>query len=117
MRGLKKSWSGLIAGLAILICLLLAYNLTVLNEQRQTIRKQEQSIHELRTELEYQNNVDHTLRENYANVQSQLDWNELYMWQYGTDRLTKAELADKVEKNPGITGNLLQIKKHTLPWQ
>ncbi len=73
-------------------------------------------MRKLKTELEYQNNMDYVLRNNYASVQAQLDLNELYMWEYGTDNISKAEFAAKVEDNPGRSKNLLEIRKHNLPW-
>lgn len=100
----------------ILIFGCLLYAAILINAQGKTIRKHERFIRKLQTELAYQNNVDHVLQNNYADVQAQLDWNELYMWQYGTERLSKVEFAAKVENNPGRTRNLLEIKRHDLPW-
>jgi len=102
--------------LVILIFGCLLYGVIIVTEQNQTIKEHERLISELQTELDYQNKVDHSLRNSNADVQAQLDWNELYMWQYGTGQLSKAEFAAKVENNPGRSKNLLEIKRHSLPW-
>ena len=113
---MKKYLVSLLVVFAVLACTSLLYSLTILKEQGQTIEKHEKLIEDLQAELEYQNNVDYALRNNYANVQAQLDRNELYMWQYGTGQLSVAEFAAKVENNPGRAGGLLEISKHQLPW-
>lgn len=100
----------------ILIFGCLLYGLIIIREQSKTIKEHERLISELQTELEYQNKVDYSLRNSSADVQAQLDWNELYIWQYGTGQLSKAEFAARIENNPGRSKNLLEIKIHNLPW-
>ncbi len=106
--------------LKILLILLtfacLLYGATTIKNQGETIKEHERLISEHQSELEYQNKVDYSLRNNSADVQAQLDWNELYIWQYGTSQLSKAEFAAKIENNPGRSKNLLEIETHNLPW-
>jgi len=105
-----------VALLVLLIFGCFVYGFIVINQQAETIKEHERLISRMQDELEYQNNVDYILRSNYADVQAQLDWDELYMWQQSTDKLSKAEFAAKVEDNPRRSKSLLTITKHTLPW-
>lgn len=111
---MKKLWYALLVVLLVGLCL---YGLYVIEQQGDQIKEHERLISELKKELEYQNSVDHLLRNRYAEIQAQVDWDELYMWQYGTDKLSKADFAARVEDNPRISKNSLKIIKHTLPWK
>ncbi len=83
------------------------------NEFKRTMQQENELI---KAELEYQNNVDFALRNKYADIQAQLDKDEMYIWQYGTEKSSKAEFAAKVEDNPGRTKNILEITKHEIKW-
>ncbi len=107
----------LLAFLVISILGCFAYGIIIIKQQGKTIKKQGILITDIRMELKYQNDVDYSLRNSNADVQAQLDWNELYMWQYGTGQLSLAEFAAKIENNPGRNKNLLEIKIHNLPWE
>lgn len=107
----------LYASLALLLLAACLYGITIIKQQGDTIQKHEKLISNMQKELEYQNNVDYILRNYYADVQAQIDWDELYMWQYSTDRLSRTEFGAKVEDNPRRSKNLLEIKKHSMPWE
>ena len=71
---------------------------------------------QLTKELEYLNNANYNLQWKYGDLQHQKDMVELYLWEYGTGKITKEEMAAKVEAIEP-RNELLEIKKHKLEWE
>lgn len=83
----------------------------------QEINKQkEKPIQQLKQEVTYLNNANYSLQEQVADCSYREDMVELYLWQYGTGRITKEELAAKIE-DIQPRSSLLSIKKHSLEWE
>jgi len=106
---------GLILG-TIFCVAIINFAVLLATENKPKPKKEETKIRQLQKEIEYQNKVNYNLQWKYVDLQHQKDTVELYLWQYGTNQITKEELAAKIEAIEPRSF-LLKIKKHKLSWE